>query len=139
MYKTKGLKQFLPAILLLLASAARAQQVDSIYVNLYTDSLKKGTYNYINIDGLLSNGRYLPLDSSHIQFSASAGKFYGNSLFIDKDFKADKVEIRVVLKKNPALHKEFTIYIKTKNDSENLKTVEELYGIPPPKPKRSKG
>ncbi len=133
------MKQFLPAFLLLLTTTAKAQQVDSIYVNLYTDSLKKGTYNYINIDGLLHNGHYLPLDSSHILFTASAGKFYGNSLFIDKDFKAEKVEIKVVLKKNPALHKEFTMYIKIKNDSENLKTVEELYGIPPPKPKRSKG
>lgn len=137
--QNKRLKRFLPAILLLLATAAKAQQVDSIYVNLYTDSLKKGTYNYINVDGLLHNGRYLPLDSSHILFTASAGKFFGNSLLLDRNFTGDKVDIKVVLRKNPALNKEFTMYIKIKPDSENLKTVEELYNMPPPKPRRKKG
>ncbi len=139
MYKTKRLKKFLPFILLLITTAVKAQQVDSIYVNLYTDSLKKGTYNYINIDGLLSNGRYLPLDSNQIQFTASAGQFYGNSLLVSKDFAGEKITIKAVLRKNPLVFKEFTMYIKIKPDNENLKTVEELYGIPAPKPKRKKG
>ena len=139
MYKTKRLKRFLPVILFLISFGAKAQKVDSIYVNLYTDSLKKGTYNYINIDGLLNNGHYMPLDSSHIQFSATAGKFYGNSLFVAKDFTGEKITIKAVLRTNPAIHREFTMYIKIKPDNENLKTVEELYGIPAPKPKRQKG
>lgn len=126
-------------MLLLVSVGAKAQQVDSIYANLYTDSLKKGTYNYINIDGLLHNGRYLPLDSTHILFSASAGKFYGNSLFIDKDFTGEKVAIKAVLRKNPAVYKEFVLYIKIKPDNENLKTVEELLNGTPPKSKRKKG
>ena len=29
----------------------------------------------------------MPLDSTHIIFWASDGKFYGNTLLIDKDFK----------------------------------------------------
>lgn len=110
----------------LFSTFAFAQKIDSIYVNLYTDSLKKGTYNYINIDGLLSNGRYLPLDSTHIIFTASAGAFYGNSLFIDKDFKEEKVTIKVTLKQNPALFKEFVMFIKKKPDDEKLKTTEEI-------------
>jgi len=134
------LKKFLPAILLLITLGASAQQVDSIYVNLYTDSLKKGTYNYINIDGLLSNGRYIPLDSTHILFTATAGKFYGNTLFINKDFTGEKVTIKAVLRKNPAVYKEFVMYIKIKPDNENLKTVDELLkGSAPPKSKQKKG
>lgn len=134
------MKQFLLLLLLSTATAVKAQQIDSIYVNLYTDSLKKGTYNYINIDGLQSNGRYLPLDSTHINFTASAGKFFGNSLFIDKNFSAEKVTIKAVLKKNPAIFKEFTIYIKIKPDDENLRTVDEiLNGSSTPKSKRKKG
>lgn len=107
-------------------SLAKAQTARDIFVNLYTDSLKKGTYNYINIDGLLSNGNYVPLDSSSITFSASDGKFYGNSLLIDKDFKKDKVEIKVCLKNNPAIAKEFTMFIKKNSDGEKLKTAEEI-------------
>ena len=140
MYKKNQLKRFLPCILLLACTAVKAQKIDSIYVNLYTDSLKKGTYNYINVDGLLPNGKYLPLDSSHILFTASAGKFVGNSLFIDKNFKLEKVSIKAVLRKNPAIYKEFVLYIKIKPDNENLKTVDELLNeMQPSKSKRKKG
>ena len=95
-------------------------------MNLYTDSLKKGTYNYINIDGLLSNGSYIPLDSTEIIFWASDGKFYGNMLLVDKDFKKEKISIKVTLRKNPAITKEFTMHIKKKEDDEKLKTTDEL-------------
>ncbi len=126
--KTNSLKKF---ILLLLVSSsivfkASSQKIDSIYVHLYTDSLKKGTFNYINIDGLLSNGNYLPLDSTDLVFKASTGEFSGNSLWIDNNIKEEKVSIRVVLKKNPALFKEFDIYIKKKPDNEKLKTADEI-------------
>lgn len=120
------MKQVLFFIFTLSLSYTNAQKIDSIYVNLYTDSLKKGTYNYINIDGRLSNGRYLPLDNNDITFTASAGEFKGNSLWIDKDFKQDKVSIKVVLKSNPLQHKEFDIYIKQKPDNEKLKTSDEI-------------
>ncbi|MBS1512140.1 MAG: hypothetical protein JST86_14925 [Bacteroidetes bacterium] len=133
------MKTFLLLLLTIFSFTVKAQHVDSIYVHLYTDSLKKGTYNYINIDGLLSNGRYLPLDSSQIQFSASAGKFYGNTLFIDKNFAEEKVNIKVVLKANPALYKEFVMYIKKKADDENLKSVEEIMSQPAPRGKRKGG
>ena len=105
---------------------AQAQKIDSIYVNLYTDSLKKGTYNYINIDGRLAEGRYLPLDSTHIIFTASAGKFTGNNLWIAKDFSEKKVSIKAVLKSDTTQYKLFDIYIKQKLDDEKLKTTEEI-------------
>jgi hypothetical protein len=132
------LKKYLFYIFILANISVKAQAVDSIYVNLYTDSLKRGTYNYINIDGLMSNGKYLPLDSTHIFFSASAGRFYGNSLFIDKNITADKVNIRAVLRNNPAIYKEFTMYIKIKTDNQNLKTVDELLNGTTPKRRRAR-
>ena len=58
---------------------SHAQKVDSIFFHLYTDSLKKGTYNYINVDGKLDNGRWLPLTAKEIDFTATAGNFEGNS------------------------------------------------------------
>jgi hypothetical protein len=133
------LNNILLIVFMLLGLNTRAQKVDSIYVNLYTDSLKKGTLNYINVDGLLSNGKYLPLDSTHLIFTASAGKFKGNSLFIDKSFAQEKVNIKVTLRKNPSVYKEFTMYIKLKPDNENLKTVDELFKSVPTKTKKKKG
>ncbi len=119
------MKKFLLLSFILCSFFAKAQKVEHIYVNLYTDSLKKGTFNYINIDGQLTNGKYLPLDSTDLIFWASAGKFSGNSLWIDREITTDKVTVKVTLRNNPALFKEFTIYIKKKPDPE-LKTIDEL-------------
>jgi hypothetical protein len=102
-----------------------AQQIDSIYFNLYTDSLKKGTHNYINVDGKLSNGKWMPLTDREVRFSASACKFSGNELIIPADFGADKITIKAVLKSNPNLWLEKTIWIKKKPDPE-LPTLEEV-------------
>ena len=120
------MKQFILLLFTLSVSIVKAQQIDSIYVHLYTDSLKKGTYNYINIDGRLTNGNYLPLDESQLTFTASSGEFKGNSLWIDNNFKYDKVHIKIVLKTNPSQYKEFDMYVKQKPDNEKLKTVEEI-------------
>lgn len=124
--KIIALKQFLAFLFLFSFSSARAQKIDSIYVHLYTDSLKKGTYNYINIDGKLDNGRYLPLDSSQINFSSSDGKFYGNSLYLPEDFHKEKVLIKAVLHSNPSMYKEFELYIKKIPNPTKLKTLDEI-------------
>jgi hypothetical protein len=117
---------------------AQAQKIDSIYVNLYTDSLKKGTYNYINIDGKMSNGKYLPLDSTHVALVASDGKFTGNDLWIPKDFKKDKVTIKAVLLSNTSICKTFTVYIKKMPDPE-LKTEQQLLDEMKNSPRKKRG
>ncbi len=112
-------------VLFFVAFSSQAQQIDSVYVNLYTDSLKKGTYNYINVDGLLTNGQYIPLDTNHVIFKSSHGKFYGNSLFIERNIAVAKVDIQLILKKDNKVIKDLEMYIKTKED-EPLKTEEEI-------------
>ena len=119
------MKKYLLLLFILSSLCTKAQKIESIYVNLYTDSLKKGTFNYINIDGKLSNGNFLPLDSTDLIFWSSAGKFSGNNLWINGNFAADKVDIKVTLRSNPSLNKEFSIYIKKKPDPE-LKTLDEI-------------
>jgi hypothetical protein len=80
-----------------------AQKIVSIYFHLYTDSLKKGQHNYINVDGKLSNGRWLPLSSKEVLFSCPQAKFEGNELIIPIGFKEEKVSVRAVLKSNPVI------------------------------------
>lgn len=104
----------------------RAQTLDSIFFNLYTDSLKKGTYNYINVEGHFTDGTYLPLGEKEIKFSASSGKFTGNSLFIDSAFSGDRVSVKAVVIRNPRLFQEIDIYIKKLPDDEKLPTMEEV-------------
>ncbi|MBL7731116.1 MAG: hypothetical protein JNM88_08060 [Chitinophagaceae bacterium] len=125
-------------ILLLLALTAlagglKAQKVDSIYFHLYTDSLKKGQHNYINVDGKLSNGRWMPMTAKDVQFSCEEATFEGNQLIIPLDFKPAKVTVKAVLKSNHSVTIERTIWIKTLPDGD-LPTREEM--MPKPTGKR---
>jgi hypothetical protein len=105
---------------------ASAQKVDDIYFHLYTDSLKKGFYNYINVDGKSSDGTWLPLDTTQVQLSANTGRFKGNDLFIDSSYKGETVTVKAVLKSNPAIAKQVTIYIRKRGFNEPLKTNDEI-------------
>jgi hypothetical protein len=114
-------------VFLAVAQWASAQKVESIVFNLYTDSLKKGFYNYISIDGKFSDGTWQPLDSSQIQFTANTGHFKGNDLFIDSTYKADSIIVKATLRANPAIWKETVIYIRKRGFDEPLKTNDELF------------
>ena len=119
------MKTIIFLLFIFISTGAKSQKIDSIYVNLYTDSLKKGTYNYINVDGLLSNGSYLPLDSNHLIFSSSYGKFYGNDLWIDSVDYFEPIKIYITLRKDSTVQKHAVMYIK-KLEEAKLKTADEL-------------
>ena len=125
--------------LVLAANAVSAQKVDSIYFHLYTDSLKKGFYNYINIDGKLSNGEWVPLDTTTIRLISDGGFFKGNDLFIDSSYKEETVRIKAILKSNPHVWKETIIYIRKRGFDEPLKTNEEILSEMQGKRKKGKG
>jgi hypothetical protein len=120
-------KFILTIFLVFLAAAfAQAQKIDSIFFHLYTDSLKKAVHNYINVDGKLSNGRWLPLTEKEIKFQSSAGQFEGNDLILPADFSGEKVTVTATLKSNPALEKTITIWVKKKPDDELLPSKEDI-------------
>ena len=106
----------LVSVFLTIAAASQAQKVDSIYFHLYTDSLKRGQHNYINVDGKLSNGSWLPMTAKQVDFSSSHGQFEGNELIIPENFTEKKVTVKAVLKSNPSVVIERTIWIKTMPD-----------------------
>ena len=115
-----------------------AQKIESIHFNLYTDSLKKGFYNYINVDGLSSDGTWLPLDSTQLYFTAHTGMFEGNDLFIDSSYTGDSVVVKVTLKSKPELYKQVVIYIRKRGFNEPLPTNEELLNKLRTEPRRKK-
>ena len=111
------MKHLLLSIFLLAAYVGvDAQKVDSIYFHLYTDSLKKGTHNYINVDGRLSDGTWLPLTAREIEFTSSSCSFSGNELIVPANFREEKITVKAVLRSNRALVIEKTIWIKTVPD-----------------------
>lgn len=123
----KGLAIF---FCLMSALVARSQKIDSIFFHLYTDSLKKGTNNYINVDGKSSDGRWIPLTSAQLIFTTTGGKFENNDLVLPLDFPMEKVVVTARLKADTAIVKERTIFIKTRPDDEPLRSVEDVMGRP---------
>lgn len=105
---------------------AQAVKPDSLFFNLYTDSLKKGTFNYINVDAHFSNGRWLPMTDKELLFQSSAGRFEGNSLYLDRDTNVEKVNIKAILKADTSIVRQVVIYVKKLPDNERLKTSEEV-------------
>lgn len=103
---------FLTFLLSNLLTQVNAQQLEKLYVNLYTDSLKRGTWNYINVDGQFSNGRFLPLDSTHLIYQSSVGVWEGNKLWLPDTTTIQHVVIYVQGRKNPTLDARFTVGIK---------------------------
>ena len=113
----------------------KAQKIESFFINLYTDSLKKGTHNYINVDGKLSNGSWIPLTDKQLKYSTDNGFFEGNSLVLPSNPNYNKVTITVTLLSDSKRVLSKTIWIKQKPDPEILDSVENL---PPPKRKAKK-
>ena len=128
--KNRIMRRLLVVLFFLIAaeavSAQAAPKVDSIYFHLYTDSLKKGFYNYINVDGKLADGTWMPLDSTQVLFLAEEGFFKGNDLFVDSSYTGDRIRVKAVLKSNPKVWKEVVIYIRKRGFDEPLKTNQEV-------------
>ena len=108
------------------AMHTHAQKIDSIAFHLYTDSLKRGTYNYINVDAHLSDGTWLPLTEKDVEFVSSAGKFDKTCLVLDRDFTQKFVTVRAFLKADSLKQITRTIYIKQIPDPEVLPGIDEV-------------
>lgn len=131
------MKKFLVILFLAsLATGGQAQKVDSIFFHLYTDSLKKGTHNYINVDGKTADGKWLPMTTKDIVFTSSACSFSGNDLVIPADFAEEKITIKARLKDNPSGWIEQTVWIKKKPDPEFLPTKDDVMRDPRGKKRR---
>ena len=133
------MKRFVPLVFFLsIGFLSNAQKIDSIAFHLYTDSLKKGTHNYINIDGKTSDGKWKPLSPKEITLTSSYGTFEGVELVLPDNPTVEKLTIKAVLKSDPGQWKEVTIWIKKKPDDERLPSTEEILRSKPQKTGKSK-
>lgn len=121
-------KGFLLLLFFVVAKFGSAQKVDSIYFHLYTDSLKKGFYNYINVDGKTADGKWMPLSSTEIIFTANDTllRFQNNDLFVDSAYTQETITVKAVLKTNPKIWREAIIYIRKRGFDEPLLSNEQI-------------
>lgn len=104
----------------------KAQKLEEIYFHLYTDSLKRGTFNYINVDGKFSNGNWRPLTDKELIFKSDVGYFKGNSLFLADTLQIEKVKVWAILKSDTTIQKSTDIYIKISSDWGKVVSSEEV-------------
>ena len=133
------MKNFIFILFLFSFSVAKSQKIDSIYFNLYTDSLKKGVHNYINVDGKLSSGIFQPLMADEVVFASTTGKWEGNSLIIDRESRVDSVIVTAYLKQQPDIKRVITIYLKKLEIDPPLPSEQELLDAWQKKKKNKKG
>lgn len=98
------------------ASAQRAPQVKRIYFNLYTDSIKTVLNYYVNVEAELSNGNYVPLDTSMIALKSDHGRMSGSEWIAPRSIDFDRVRFTASLKSDPALRDEITVFLKREID-----------------------
>lgn len=119
-------KILLLIVAVVVTNTISAQKIVDFNINLYTDSLKKGTHNYINVDGKMSDGSWKPLTDRDVNFSSSYGSFEGNDLILPDNPSVNKVVITVSLKSQPSKSSQVTIWIKQKPDPKILPVDESL-------------
>ncbi len=77
----------------------------------------------------MTNGHYIPLDSTRILFTCEDAVFHGNSIFIPADFAKEKVKIKVALKADSKKCREFEMYVKKKEDPPLKSESEVMNGL----------
>ncbi len=113
-----------------------------IYFNLYTDSIKPILNYYVNVEGQTTDGRYLPLDDRQIALTADWGEIRGNEWVIPKAMLHDSVTFTAVLRSNPAMREQITVWIKKWKDPRDAPGYEEPgseSGLPPVPQRRQNG
>ncbi|MEE6185893.1 hypothetical protein PIECOFPK_00989 [Mycovorax composti] len=103
-------------LLCLFSLAVQGQKIESIHFHLYTDSLKKGTHNYINVDAKMTDGSWRPLTSRDILFKSDYGTFEGNNLILPESPAVKKVTVTATLRSDTLQTKQVTIWIKQQPD-----------------------
>ncbi|WP_295118718.1 hypothetical protein [uncultured Chitinophaga sp.] len=87
----------------------------------YTDSLKRGEYFYVNVEGIYSSGRILPLDTSRIRFTVNGAELHGQDLLLDRnDTMTKEIKVEAVYRLNSDMKINCIIPVKQGPDDPSL-------------------
>lgn len=87
-----------------------------IRYNLFTDSIKPVLNYYVNVEGIFSNGKIYPLDTSFVSIAASEGRMHGFEWILPAERDFDKVTFTATCRYHPYIKKTVTLYMKKNKD-----------------------
>ena len=97
-----------------------------IRYNLFTDRIKPVLNYYVNVEGIFSNGKIYPLDTSFVTITSSEGIMQGMEWVVPRVHKFEKVIFTTTTLYYPFLQKEITLYLKKYNDPRDAAGYEDL-------------
>lgn len=102
--------------------------VEQIRFNLYTDSLKRSTPFYLNVEGRFSSGRIYPLDTGMVAFEKEGGGLLEGNVIALTPGDSDVCILKVYtwLKADPAMRDSAVVPVKKLPDPSSLPTEQQL-------------
>lgn len=95
----------------------RFPALKDIRFNLYTDSIKPVLNFYVNVEGIFSSGRILPLTENEVVITCSEGIMNGLEWTAPKNTPLpEKIRFTAVYKDRPRIQKTIDVYIKKLKD-----------------------
>lgn len=113
--------------------------ITGIRFNHYADSLKRGIHFYLNVEARFSTGKIYPLDTSAVQFQASAGKLLGQDLLLKEGDTTRFINVTATYKGRPEMAARSVIPVKQKpdDDSQIIENERDMYNTNKRKKKRN--
>lgn len=103
----------------------------------YTDSLKRGEYFYLNVEGIYSSGRILPLDTSRIRFTVKGAELRGQDVLLDRNDTTTKfISAEAVYRLNSSMKISTVIPVKQAPDDPSLLIKDEREVLKPSRKKK---
>jgi hypothetical protein len=103
-----------------IATTLQLPYLTGIRFHHYADSLKKDIRFYLNVEGRFSTGKIYPLDTSVIQFTASAGRLLGQDLLLSRSDTSRFINVTATYKLNPSMVIHTVIPVKQKQDDDSM-------------------
>jgi len=104
----------------------KAPVLSDIRFNFYTDSVKPILNFYVNVEGIFSNGKVLPLTEQQVSISCDIGTMQGMEWIAPKGRTFDNVTFTAISRTNAAIKKRATVFCKKLPDPRDAEGYEEV-------------
>jgi len=93
--------------------------------NLYADSIKPILNFYVNVEGIFSSGKVLPLTENQVTITANEGRMKGMEWVVPKERTFNRVIFTASSTADPSITKSVTVYLKKYKDPRDAEGFQE--------------
>ncbi|HRO43520.1 MAG TPA: hypothetical protein PL009_11850 [Flavipsychrobacter sp.] len=94
----------------------KVPMLTALRFNFYTDSIKPILNYYLNVEGVFSSGKILPLSATHVTVTSDVGAVQEMEWIAPKQRNFEKVKFTAVSKSHPSIKTDAIVYLKKEVD-----------------------